>query len=85
MSELAPGSSVRHRVSGVVAKVVRRMPPNTAMGHEEDEAEPVYELDDGSLAAHGALEAESEAGADSAPHSEPEEGVEESAPESQEE
>ncbi|HET8906189.1 MAG TPA: hypothetical protein VFN11_04410 [Ktedonobacterales bacterium] len=81
MSELAPGSSVRHRVSGVVAKVVRRMPPNTAMGHEEDETEPVYELDDGSLAAHGALEAE----ADSAPHSEPEEGVEESAPESQEE
>ena len=61
MQELAAGSSVRHRLSGQVAQVVRRMPPNTAVGHEDEEVEPVYELDDGSLAAHGLLEVLKEA------------------------
>lgn len=65
MRELTPNSTVRHRLSGREATIVRRMPPNTAPGHEDEEVEPVYELDDGSLAPHGMLEVLEAAPADS--------------------
>lgn len=55
MAELHEGARVRHSGDGREHVVVRRMPPNTAPGHEDEEVEPVYELDDGSLAPHGAL------------------------------
>ena len=54
MAELKEGDLVRTS-DGRVLSVVRRMPPNTAPGREHEEVEPVYELEDGSLASHGAL------------------------------
>ncbi len=55
MAQHPDGARVRHSATGAEHTVVRRMPPNTALGHEDEEVEPVYELDDGSLAPHGAL------------------------------
>lgn len=73
MAELHEGARVRHSGDGREHVVVRRMPPNTAPGHEEEEVEPVYELDDGSLAPHGALVALDHPAAE--PASEPAEPV----------
>lgn len=57
MAQHPDGARVRHHVSGAEHTIVRRMPPNTALGREEEEeVEPVYELDDGSLAPHGVLD-----------------------------
>lgn len=56
MAQHPDGARVRHRERGSEHVLVRRMPPNTAMGREHEETEPVYELDDGSLAPHSLLE-----------------------------
>ena len=56
MAKFSEGARVRHQ-DGRTLSVVRQMPPNTAPGREWEEVEPVYELDDDTLAPEGELAA----------------------------